>query len=86
MIGKPNFAQSFGRRKFLQTTTAAVGSVALGGLFAPLAARAKTPELTMWWWGEQELPGLQAYVDESVAAYTAATVKPMLQDTAVVIS
>ena len=86
MTDKPNLAQSFGRRRFLQTTTAGVGGVALGSLFAPLAARAQTPELTMWWWGEQELPGLQAYVDESVAAYTAATVKPMLQDTAVVIS
>ena len=40
----------------------------------------------MWWWGEQELPGLQGYVDDSVKSYTAATVKPMLQDTAVVIS
>ena len=40
----------------------------------------------MWWWGEQELPGLQAYVDDSVKSYTTATVKPMLQDTAVVIS
>ena len=40
----------------------------------------------MWWWGEQELPGLQAFVDDSVKNYTAATVKTMLQDTAVVIS
>ena len=40
----------------------------------------------MWWWGEQELPGLQGFVDDSVKNYTAATVKPMLQDTAVVIS
>ena len=40
----------------------------------------------MWWWGEQELPGLQGFVDDSVKNYTAATVKTMLQDTAVVIS
>ena len=40
----------------------------------------------MWWWGEQELPGLQAFVDDSVKNYSAATVKTMLQDTAVVIS
>ena len=40
----------------------------------------------MWWWGEQELPGLQKFVDDSVAGYKDATVKPMLQDTAVVIS
>lgn len=52
----------------------------------PARAWAQTPALNMWWWGEQELPGLQAYVDDSVKAYTTATVKPMLQDTAVVIS
>jgi raffinose/stachyose/melibiose transport system substrate-binding protein len=50
------------------------------------AARADDPTLNMWWWGEQELPGLQAFVDDSVKSYTAAAVKPMLQDTAVVIS
>ena len=33
---------------------------------------------------EQELPGLQAFVDDSVKNYKAATVKTMLQDTAVV--
>lgn len=77
---------SFGRRRFLQNSAAGVGSAALGSVFGPLAARAQTPELTMWWWGEQELPGLQAFVDESVAGFTEATVKPMLQDTSVVIS
>ena len=40
----------------------------------------------MWWWGEQELPGLQAFVEDSVKNYKNATVKTMLQDTAVVIS
>ena len=59
--------------------------MALGGLLSGPAARAAS-ELNMWWWGEQELPGLQAVVDEAVKSYTAATVKPMLQDTAVVIS
>lgn len=49
-------------------------------------AAAQVPELTMWWWGEQELPGLQAFVDESIAGYSAARVRSMLQDTAVVIS
>ncbi len=40
----------------------------------------------MWWWGEQELPGLKKFVDESIAKYSAAAVESMLQDTAVVIS
>ena len=56
-----------------------------GGML-PRGARAQAKELDMWWWGEQELPGLQKFVDDSIAAYKAATVKPMLQDTAVVIS
>jgi len=73
------------RRQMLKAG-AALGAGAVAGGLPSLAARADTPELTMWWWGEQELPGLQAFVDESVKAYTAATVKPMLQDTAVVIS
>ena len=36
--------------------------------------------------GRAGAAGLQAYVDDSVKSYTAASVKPMLQDTAVVIS
>ncbi len=35
---------------------------------------------------KQELPGLQKFVDGSIAGYKDATVKAMLQDTAVVIS
>jgi raffinose/stachyose/melibiose transport system substrate-binding protein len=66
-------------------STAGLGAgAALSGLL-PGAARAAT-ELNMWWWGEQELPGLQAVVDEAAKSYSAAAVKPMLQDTAVVIS
>ncbi|MCC6223580.1 MAG: extracellular solute-binding protein [Thermoleophilia bacterium] len=44
--------------------------------------------LTWWWWGEQEAPGLQTYVDESVAAYEKATgtkVETTLLDTGNVI-
>jgi len=74
-------------RRQLLKTSAGFGAVAtLGGLLPAVAARADTPTLNMWWWGQQELPGLQDVVDEAVKNYTAATVKPMLQDTAVVIS
>ncbi|MDQ3559482.1 MAG: extracellular solute-binding protein, partial [Pseudomonadota bacterium] len=59
---------------------------ALGGLLAPMGAHAQGKTLDMWWWGEQELPGLQAFVDSSIAGYKEATTKAMLQDTAVVIS
>ena len=73
------------RRSLLQSAAGLGAGAALGGLL-PRAAHADTPTLTMWWWGEQELPGLQGVVDASVKNYTAATVQPMLQDTAVVIS
>lgn len=70
----------------LETAAALGAGAALAGALPLRAARADAPNLNMWWWGEQELPGLQAFVDDSVKSYTAAAVKPMLQDTAVVIS
>ena len=73
------------RRRLMQAS-AALGAGALAGSAFPAWRARAAEELTMWWWGEQELPGLQGYVDEVVKRYTAATVKPMLQDTAVVIS
>ena len=73
------------RRGMLQGSAALGAGAALGGLL-PSMGRAQDTEITMWWWGEQELPGLKAFVDDSVANYTGATVNTMLQDTAVVIS
>jgi ABC-type glycerol-3-phosphate transport system substrate-binding protein len=81
-----NSTRGFSRRKFLKGSAGLGAGAALSGLMPTLAAHAESPTLNMWWWGEQELPGLQAFVDDSVKSYTAATVKPMLQDTAVVIS
>src|SRR6476660_2877769 len=72
-------------RRDLLRTSAVLGGAAFGGLM-PSFARAQEKTLDMWWWGEQELPGLQKFVDSSIAAYKEATVKSMLQDTAVVIS
>jgi ABC-type glycerol-3-phosphate transport system substrate-binding protein len=76
----------FSRRTLLKGSAGLGAGAALAGLLPALSARADTPTLNMWWWGEQELPGLQAFVDDSVKNYSAATVKTMLQDTAVVIS
>ena len=73
------------RRKLLKTSAGIGAGLALGG-FGARGAIAQDKTLDWWWWGEQELPGLQAFVDSSVAGYTEATVTPMLQDTAVVIS
>lgn len=74
------------RRGFLRSAAAVGAGATMGGLLPAMRARGAGPDLTMWWWGEQELPGLQKFVDESVANYSAAAVKTMLQDTAVVIS
>src|SRR5215475_11986323 len=81
-----NGKRDVSRRGFVKGAAALGGGTALSRLLGARAARADTPTLDMWWWGEQELPGLQAFVDDSVKNYSAATVKTMLQDTAVVIS
>lgn len=81
-----NGAAAYSRRALLETSAGIGAGAALSGLLPAAPARADTPALNMWWWGEQELPGLQAFVDDSVKSYAAAGVKPMLQDTAVVIS
>jgi raffinose/stachyose/melibiose transport system substrate-binding protein len=86
MTMKRNGSVDFSRRKLLKSSAGLGAGAALAGLLPSLSARADTPTLNMWWWGEQELPGLQAFVDDSVKNYSAATVKTMLQDTAVVIS
>ena len=54
------------RRTFLNRSAGLGAGAALAGLLPSLSARADTPELNMWWWGEQELPGLQGFVDDSV--------------------
>ncbi len=73
------------RRGLLQSSAGLYAGTALGS-FMPSLARAQETTLTMWWWGEQELPGLQDFVNESAANYASASVDTMLQDTAVVIS
>jgi raffinose/stachyose/melibiose transport system substrate-binding protein len=83
---KRNWREGFSRRELLKTSAGLGAGVALNSLLPSTAARAAGPDLNMWWWGEQELPGLKAVVDDAVKSYTAASVKPMLQDTAVVIS
>jgi len=82
-ISNPKLSR-LNRRGFVLTSAMLAGATALG--VSPRGASAQAKEMDFWYWGEQELPGLQKYVEESVAAYKAATVKPMLQDTAVVIS
>lgn len=45
--------------------------------------------LKMWWWGETEAPGLEKWLNESLAKFktdTGNTIEPTMQDTTVVIS
>jgi multiple sugar transport system substrate-binding protein len=80
-------SKDFSRRTALKGGAIGAAAAALG--IVPIGlrgAQAAGPELNMWWWGEEELPGLKNFVADSVKNYTAATVKPMLQNTDVVIS
>jgi raffinose/stachyose/melibiose transport system substrate-binding protein len=49
------------------------------------AASAEKIKLVVWWWGEQEAPGAQKFMDETVAKYQAAhpnvTIETVLQST-----
>src|SRR5215468_3004267 len=86
MATQRNGSTRFSRRRFMQGSAVLGAGATLGGLAPGRWAQADAPTLNMWWWGEQELPGLQAFVADSVKNYSAATVKTMLQDTSVVIS
>ncbi len=78
--------KNLSRRDLLKTSALLGAGSALSGLLPAFGAQAQDKTLDMWWWGEQELPGLQKFVDSSIAGYKEAAVKSMLQDTAVVIS
>jgi ABC-type glycerol-3-phosphate transport system substrate-binding protein len=73
------------RRRLMQASAALGAGAFAGSAFPAWRARA-AEEMNMWWWGDQELAGLKNFVDEAVKNYSAAAVKPMLQDTAVVVS
>ena len=63
------------RRGFLAGSGRAAAGLAGLSLAGPLAsaaqAAAKT-RLTVWWWGEQEASGLQAWMQETAAQFEAA--------------
>ena len=52
---------------------ATLALTACSGTSAGASAHTKFPtekvKLTMWWWGDQEAPGAQKYVDAAIAAY-----------------
>ena len=64
-ISNPKLSR-LNRRGFVLTSAMLAGATALG--VTPRGAAAQAKEMDFWYWGEQELPGLQKYVEESVAA------------------
>src|SRR5262245_7977721 len=85
---------SLSRRDFLKLT--GLGAVGLhpflrgsiGGFGSPFS-RLAGETLKMWWWGEQEAPGLEKYVKDSIDLYqkkSGNTIDSTLQATEVVIS
>ncbi len=92
--------RKYSRRDFLKSTGTGLAAAGLGSLLqacgistsAPTAPTAGVPSgktLKMSWWGEQEAPGLEAWLKDSIAKYnqqSGNTIQPTLQDTSVVIS
>ncbi|MGC8879668.1 MAG: ABC transporter substrate-binding protein [Anaerolineae bacterium] len=79
------------RRDFVKL--AATSAVAAGIYpfvnWAPYTVHAAGEKLRMWWWGEQEAPGLEKWVKDSVAMFekdAGVTIEVTLQDTTTVIS
>ena len=68
---------------------APASSAAPAASAGPTAALPTAQTLKLWWWGEQEAVGLEAWLKESIDKYKASsgnTIEPTLQDTSVVIS
>ena len=83
------------RRDFLKLAGTGLAAVGLGSLAAgctPQAPGAKLhtgQKLDWWWWGEQEGPGLEAWIKDSAKIYqdkTGNILTPTLMDTDVVVS
>lgn len=96
-------SRKFSRRGFLRIAGTGLAAAGLGSVLqacgpgattaaptpAPTAGVPTGKTLKMSWWGEQEAPGLEAYVKQSVELYTQKTgntIETTLQDTSVVIS
>lgn len=83
-MGEINFSKGGMTRRSMLAGSA--GAMAVGMLGLPGLTQAQQNEISMWWWGEQELPGLKNFVEDAVASFSQGHVSTMLQDSAVVIS
>jgi ABC-type glycerol-3-phosphate transport system substrate-binding protein len=85
------------RRDFLRLAGGTLVAAGAGSLLAgcgpkptaaPTAAVPSGQNLIAWWWGEQEAPGLEKWLKESIELYktkSGNTIEPTLQDNASVI-
>jgi len=77
------------RRRLLQLTAGGLGAAALGPTLAARAgsygtAAANAATLKMWWWGQQEAVGIQAWMNDTLKKFkakTGITIQPTLMDT-----
>ncbi|MEO3428731.1 ABC transporter substrate-binding protein [Pelagibius sp. CAU 1746] len=76
------------KRRFAPSRRAVLGGMGAGMVTLALGPRAiaQGANLDFWWWGEQELPGLQSFVQKAVASFDGGNVSPLLQDTNAVIT
>ena len=58
--------------KMIKILSVGIGFLLMAGLIsltAPVHSFAQKAELTMWWWGEQDNPGLGEYFDSMARKY-----------------
>ncbi len=72
-----------------EAPTAAPTAAAAQATAVPTAAPPSGETLKMWWWGEQEAPGVEKWLNDAIAQFqqeTGNSVEATLQDTGVVIT
>jgi hypothetical protein len=85
------------RREFLKWSGAALAAAGLAPMLTRYAPQAQAAPavlptgqtLNWWWWGEQEAPGFEKWIQESAKLYgdkTGNTIVPTLLDTDVVVT
>ena len=71
-------AHAMNRRRLLRLAAGGAAAAGLAPLLgaAPASARSKAANIKMWWWGEQEAVGIQAWMDDTIKKFKAQTGRP----------
>jgi raffinose/stachyose/melibiose transport system substrate-binding protein len=91
IVGNVKGQRLLPRREFLKLGGTGLAALGLGSVLASCGRGSEGggQELEMWWWGEQEAPGLKDWLDESIDQYgkkSGNTIKTTLQDTTDVVA